>query len=243
MKRILLVILALTLCLSALPAFADSNVNINVDAGDHSPVNVNVNSIDGCNNDAVINDGTAGGIIVPVKPGKTPTCILINGVPGCIEPSDYCGPTCCDPDRRLDDPRHVCLKDAARNAWNYLESQLKSIGWWYYGTHKFVWSSGTRVIYGRSGDNNHYKRRHAVTFYYKGDSSIRQVAYFNVYISGDDFVYLFSEDFLRISKCEKWEVDYAKYYPETIVINGSYTDAHEAVDAFIEYLEPLSDGE
>lgn len=241
MKRIFLGFLVLTLCLSIVPAFADSNVTITIDAGDHSPVDVNVNSIDGCNNNAVINDGAGCG--TAVKPGKTSTCVVIDGVPCCIEPPDYCGPTCCDPDRRLDDPRHVCLKDAARNIWEYLESQLESIDWWYYGTHKFVWSSGTRVIYGRNGDNKNYDNRRPVTYYYKGNSDISKKAYLNVWISGKEFKYLFSEDFLRISKCDKWKVDYAKYYPDSIAITGTYTDGYKAVDEFIGQLRALSDCE
>lgn len=232
MKRLTAVILVCVLCISLTSAaFADSNVTISVTTGDNSPVDLNVNSIDGCNNTGINGVSVCGPISGPGVCSGDPKPIIVVSTwdVGC--------------DRRPDDPRHVCLKDAARNIWDYLESQLKSIGWWYYGTHKFVWSSGTRVIYGRSGDNSHYKRRHAVTFYYKGDSSIRQGAYLNVYISGDDFVYLFSEDFLRISKCDKWKVDYAKYYPDSIAITGTYTDGYKAVDEFIGQLRALSDGE
>lgn len=229
MKRILLVILALTLCLSALPAFADSNVNINVDAGDHSPVNVNVNSIDGCNNDAVINDGTAGGIIVPVKPGKTPTCIVINGVPGCIEPSDYCG-------RKREPAQNQCLKNSARKVWAYLEGQLRSIGWWH-KTYKFVWSFGTRVIYGSNGDNNHYEDRRRVVFYCTSKKSqIQEKAFLNAYQNGDKFMFVFTTDFVP-QDCQ----DSGYTYDDDLLITGIYDNGYDAVDEFIAYLKSLSE--
>lgn len=243
MKRIISIALIVALCLSIAPAFADSNVNVNINTGDNSTVqDINITNVDGCNNDVNVDTGcgtagSPGGWCKPSKPGCS-TIVIIDGVPGCVETPDHCGPC-----RRLDDPRHACLKDAARNAWEYLESQLKSIGWWYYSTHKFVWSSGTRVIYGRSGDNNHYNSRRAVTFYYKSDSSICKKSYLTVYIKGDEFIYLFSNDFLRISKCEKWKVDYAKYYPERITITGSYNNAYDAVDEFIDQLRALSGNE
>ena len=243
MKRIVSIVLIVALCLSIVPVFADSNVNVNINTGDNSPVqDINVTSVDGCGNNVNVDTGcgavgSPSGSCKTSKSGCT-TVVVIDGVPGCIEPSDYCGPC-----RRLDDPRHVCLKDAARNIWEYLESQLESIGWWYYGTHKFVWSSGTRVIYGRNGDNKNYNNRRPVTFYYKSNSYIRKKAYLNVFICGKEFKYLFSKDFLRISKCDKWKVDYAKYYPDSIAITGTYADGYKAVDEFIGQLRAISDGE
>lgn len=231
MKRIVSIVLIVALCLSAVSVFADAAVNI--DIGDNcSNINVSsINAIDGCNNTGINGASVCGPISGSGVCSGDPKPIIVVSTwdVGC--------------DRRPDDPRHVCLKDAARNNWEYLESQLESIGWWYYGTHKFVWSSGTRVIYGRNGDNKNYNNRRPVTFYYKSNSYIRKKAYLNVFICGKEFKYLFSEDFLRISKCDKWKVDYAKYYPDSIAITGTYADGYKAVDEFIGQLRALSDCE
>ena len=229
MKRIFMVVLALVLCLSVIPAFADSNVDVTVTAGDCSPVNVNVNSIDGCNNNAVI--GASGGCVTP---GKTPGCVIINGVPSCIEPPDYCGP---DPDYCNRMRRHTCLKNAARDVFGYLEGRLRDIGWWHKG-YKFVRSFETRVIYGSRGDNNHYKDRRPITFYYKADKTIKAVAYLNVYKHGKDFITVFTTDFTPASKCSNKGYVYA----DELMITGAYADGYEAVDEFIEYLESLVGG-
>lgn len=233
MKRIFLGFLVLTLCLSIVPAFADSNVTITIDAGDHSPVDVNVNSIDGCNNNAVINDGAGCG--AAVKPGKTSTCVVIDGVPCCIEPPDYCGP---DPGYCARMARHTCLKNAARDVFGYLEGRLRSIGWWHKG-YKFVRSFETRVIYGSRGDNNHYKERCPITFYCKDDPSIKVKAYINVYKKGKDFMTVFTTDFTPAKKCQKGGYVYA----EELMLTGTYADGYEAVDEFIAYLERLSGGD
>lgn len=230
MKRTFLLILVLAICLSAIPAFADSNVNININAGDHSPVDVNVNSIDGCNNSAVI--GVPVGTTTSTKPGCRPSCIIINGVPSCVEPPNHCGP---DPDYCARMRRHTCLKNAARDVFGYLEGRLRSIGWWH-KNYKFVWSFETRVIYGARGDNNHYRERRPITFYCKSDSSIKVTAYVSVYKHGKDYITLFSEDFVPAKKCSSKGYT----YPDDLMITGAYADGYEAVDEFIAYLMTFS---
>ncbi|MBQ1528263.1 hypothetical protein IIZ77_01275 [Candidatus Saccharibacteria bacterium] len=232
MKRIFLVTLALVLCLSALPAFADSSVNITIDAGDHSPVDVNVNSIDGCNNNAVINDGAACGATAAVIPCVKPSCVIINGVPSCIEPKD---PPCVDPDYCARMARHSCLKNAARDVFAYLEGRLNQIGWWH-KTYKFVRSFETRVIYGSRGDNNHYSERRPITFYYKADPSIKVKAYLNVYKHGKNYMTVFTTDFTPAKKCS--QSGYS--YPDDLMITGIYADGYDAVDEFIAQLERLA---
>ncbi len=129
MKRIFMVILASVLCLSIVPAFADSNVTINVDSGNCSPVNINVNSIDGCNNYAVI--GAPVATTGSCQPGKTPGCIVIDGVPGCIEPPNYCGPvntcvtTCLTPCQRQ---QMYDLKTEGRDLFRKFVSLLEKKG-------------------------------------------------------------------------------------------------------------------
>ena len=234
MKRLTAVILVCVLCISLTSAaFADSNVTISVTTGDNSPVDLNVNSIDGCNNSANINDGATG----CVRPGTGTSCVIINGVPSCIEPSNHCGPVCYDPDYCARMRRHTCLKNAARDVFGYLEGRLRSIGWWH-KNYKFIWSYETRVIYGSRGDNNHYRDRRPITFYCKDDQSIKVMAYLNVYKHGKDYITLFSIDFTPASKCSKKGYVYA----DDLMITGAYTDGYEAVDEIIEYLETLSDG-
>ena len=224
MKRIFILALALAICLSVIPAFADSTVNVNVNAGDHSPVNVNINSTDGCNNASVIG--------APTGTNCRPGCVIIDGVPSCIEPPDYCGP---DPDYCARMQRHSCLKNAARDVFGYLEGRLRSIGWWH-KSYKFIWSYETRVIYGSRGDNNHYRCRLPITFYCKDDPSIEVKAYISIYKHGKDYITLFSEDFTPASKCSKKGYTYS----DDLMITGAYTDGYEAVDEFIEYLQALS---
>ena len=218
MKRVFVLVLILAFCLNAVSAFADSTVTINVDAGDHSPVNVNVNSIDGCNNSAS-NGGCS---------GKSSSC-TINGVPCCIEP---CSP---DPDYCARMRRHACLKNAARDVFGYLEGRLRDIGWWHKG-YKFIWSYETRVIYGSRGDNKHYRNRRPITFYCKDDPSIKATAYINVYKHGKDYITLFSTDFTPASKCSS--MGYT--YQEDLMITGAYEDGYEAVDEFIKILQGMS---
>ena len=234
MKRICLVLIAICLVLSAMPAFADSTTNITIDAGDHSPVSVNVNTVDGCGNTAVINDGVAcsGQTTVCTKPGKTPGYIIIDGVPGCLEPPD------CDPDYCARMRRHSCLKNAARDVFGYLEGRLRAIGWWH-KNYKFVRSFETRVIYGSRGDNNHYKDRRPITFYCKADPSIKVTAYINVYKHAGEYYTVFTTDFTPAKKCSKEGYVYA----EDLMLTGAYADGYEAVDEFIEQLQRLSDAE
>lgn len=231
MKRIIAFVLILAICLSAIPVLADAVVNIDIGDNCNNITVGSINAIDGCNNTGINGVSVCGPISGPGVCSGDPKPIIVVSTwdVGC--------------DRRPDDPRHVCLKETARSTWAYLESQLERIGWWYYGTHKFVWSSGTRIIYGRNGDNKNYNNRRAVTFYYKSNSDISKKAYLSVWISGKDFNYIFSDDFLRISKCDKWKVDYAKYYPDSIAITGIYTDGYAAVDDFIGQLQSLSNGE
>ncbi len=226
MKRVFVVILVLVVCSTAVSAFADSNVNINIDTGNHSPVSVNINAIDGCGNSAYI-DGNAGNC----HPGWT----IINGVPSCIEPPDYCGP---DPDYCARMRRHTCLKNAARDVFGYLEGRLRDIGWWH-KNYKFIWSFETRVIYGSNGDNNHYKDRRPITFYCVSDHSLKTTAYMNVYKHGKDYITLFSTDFTPASKCSSS----AYVYQEELMITGAYADGYEAVDEFLRYLQSLSGNE
>lgn len=228
MKRIFVVFLVIALCLSVVSAFADSNVNITIDAGDYSPVNVTVSSIDGCGNDVIM------GAPVGIKPGKTPGYVIIDGVPGCIEPPNHCGP---DPDYCARMRRHTCLKNAARDVFGYLEGRLRSIGWWH-KNYKFVRSFETRVIYGSRGDNNHYQERRPITFYYKADPSIKVTAYINVYKHGKDYITLFSTDFTPASKCSNKGYVYA----DDLMITGAYADGYDAVDEFIDKLNALVNG-
>ena len=225
MKRIFLVILALSLCVFIVPAFADTNINITT--GDGSPVSVTSVDVDGCGNDVVI-----GGGVSCVKPGKTPSCIIIDGVPSCIEPPDHCGP---DPDYCARMRRHTCLKDAARDAFAYLEGRLRDIGWWHKG-YKFVWSFETRVIYGSHGDNHNYANRRRVVFYYKEDRSISTKAFFNAFKQGGKYRFAFTTDFTPAKKCSSSGYTYA----DDLLITGIYDDGYEAVDEFIAYLESLS---
>lgn len=224
MKRILLVVLVLALCISVVPAFADTNINITT--GDGSPVNVTSTDVDGCGNTVIV----GGGANVPVKPGRT--CVIIDGVPSCIEPPNYCGP---DPDYCARMARHTCLKNAARDVFAYLEGRLRSIGWWH-KSYKFVRSFETRVIYGSRGDNNHYACRRPITFYCKADRSIEVKAYVNVYKHGKDFITVFTTDFTPAKKCQKGGYVYA----DDLMITGAYADGYEAVDEFIEQLIALS---
>lgn len=226
MKRIFLVILALSLCVFIVPAFADTNVNITT--GDGSPVNVTSVDVDGCGNDVVI-----GGGVSCVKPGKTPSCVIIDGVPSCIEPPDYCGP---DPDYCARMARHGCLKNTARDVFGYLEGRLRSIGWWHKG-YKFIWSFETRVIYGSRGDNNHYRDRRPITFYCVEDPSIKVKAYINVYKHGKEYYTVFTTDFTPAKKCSKSGYVYA----DELMITGTYADGYAAVDEFIAQLERLCD--
>ena len=222
MKRTFVLILVLAVCFGAVSAFADSDVNVNIDTGDNSPVSVNVNSIDGCNNSA--NIGGTG--------GRTPGCVIINGVPSCIEPPGYCGP---DPDYCARMQRHTCLKNAARDVVGYLEGRLRDIGWWH-KSYKFVWSYETRVIYGSCGDNHHYGDRRPITFYCVDDPSIKVTAYINVYKHAKEFYTLFSTDFTPASKCSSKPYTYR----EEQMITGAYTDGYEAVEEFIRYLQSIS---
>lgn len=234
MKRIISIALIVALCLSIAPAFADSNVNVNINTGDNSTVqDINITNVDGCNNDVNVDTGGPSSNCNPGKPGKPgrTTVVIIDGVPGCVEPPDYCGT----------DPRFTNLQGAIRNVWAYLEGRLQSIGWWYYGPHKFVWSHGTRIIYGRSGDNNHYRRRRATTFYYVDDDSIQKKAFLNAYVSGNEFIFLFSEDFVPVPNCD--DINYADYYSDDVKITDSYANGYAAVDEFIRKLQALSGDE
>ena len=228
MKRIFLGFLALCLCLSIVPAFADTNINITT--GDGSPVNVTATDVDGCGNTVIVGGGPT---CTPTKPGAT--CILIDGVPSCIEPPDYCGP---DPDYCARMARHSCLKNAARDAFGYLEGRLNQIGWCH-GTYKFVRSFETRVIYGSRGNNNNYKNRRPITFFYKTDHSIKVKAYFNIFKRGKDYMFVFTTDFTPAKKCDKSGYTYS----DELLITGIYTDGYDAVDDFIAQLEAITNGD
>ena len=226
MKRTFVLILILAVCFTAVSAFADSEVNVNVDTGNHSPVSINVNSIDGCNNGASIG-GPAG------RPGNCgQSYVIINGVPSCIEPPNHCGP---DPDYCARMRRHSCLKNAARDVVGYLEGQLRDIGWWH-KSYKFIWSFETRVIYGSCGDNHHYGDRRPITFYCVDDPSIKVTAYISVYKHAKEYYTLFSTDFTPAAKCSSKPYTYR----EEQMITGAYVDGYEAVDEFIRYLRSLS---
>lgn len=221
MKRFLLVSLVLALCFSLVAAaYADTNINVDVDAGGDANVNIDVASDSG------------GGCVpeIPCDPGckpKKPTCIIINGVPCCIEPEDPV-----DPEQAAREARNRGVKAEARAVWEYLESELERIGW-SHGQYKIIRSFEVRVIYGSKG-NNSTSERAPITFYCEADPSIKVKCYMITLLRGNRYPVLFATSFRTGKRADEYDDEW--------IINTYGQEGSAAVDEFIEYLESLTPG-
>ena len=233
MKRAISILVISTLCLVfALPAFADTTVNVET-LGDDSPVAVVIgnNNVTNANGSGFHDNDTGAGAPSFSPGGKGGTVVIVNGEKYAPPARRSFSPEDCG-ERYARESKNKAIKREASTTIEYLRIRLRQIGW-AYDRLKIIRSREVRVIYGAKGSNTS-KSRTPTHFYYEADPDICVDGYMVVLWSsvGRHGVF-FTSEFRTGDAADLYDADW--------LYTSRGQGGTAAVDEFIDYLQSLSD--